>query len=178
MRRHYSQVPSGRWPSPCSHMRAFARMRAMVVLPVPRGPQKRYAWLVRPSHTARSSVETTCAWPTTCSNVCGRYLRYSDSMGPPAIVTARPRRATPDQTSIPGPPDALVPDTEPAPMTTALDQQPTPSAEPFSIANAVPSTSGTTPASFSRATVHLIRAPRPRRKAYAFESVQRPRGKP
>ena len=36
---------------------ALARMRAVVVLPVPRGPEKRYAWPTRPSRTAlRSAV--------------------------------------------------------------------------------------------------------------------------
>ena len=87
---HCSHVPSGRCPGPCSHIRAFARMRAMVVLPVPRGPQNRYAWLVRPSSTAFSSVETTCCWPTTWSNVCGRYFLYRDSIAPPARRGATP----------------------------------------------------------------------------------------
>ncbi|CDD39170.1 unknown [Collinsella sp. CAG:398] len=47
----------------------------MVVLPVPRGPQNRYAWLKRPSVMACSNVETICRCPTTLSNVNGRYLR-------------------------------------------------------------------------------------------------------
>ena len=52
----------------------------MVVLPVPRGPQNRYAWDVRPSARAFSSILTMCFWPTIESKVCGRYLQYSDSM--------------------------------------------------------------------------------------------------
>ena len=52
----------------------------MVVLPVPRGPQNKYAWERRPSATACSRVETICCWPTTLSNVSGRYFLYSDSI--------------------------------------------------------------------------------------------------
>ena len=60
----------------------------MVVLPVPRGPQNRYAWDRRPSVMACSSVETICCWPTTESKVSGRYFRYNDSMGaPPGILS-------------------------------------------------------------------------------------------
>ncbi len=49
----FSHVPSGSPSSPrCRQLSALARMRAVVVLPVPRGPEKRYAWPTRPSRTA------------------------------------------------------------------------------------------------------------------------------
>ena len=38
------QVPSGVVVGPCAQLRHLARMRAIDVLPVPRGPAKRYAW--------------------------------------------------------------------------------------------------------------------------------------
>ena len=40
-------------------MSTLARMRAEVVLPVPRGPENRYAWPSRPSATAVRSARTT-----------------------------------------------------------------------------------------------------------------------
>ena len=49
-------------------------MRAIEVLPVPRGPAKRYAWRTAAS-IAFLSVRTTASWPTTSSKVCGRYFR-------------------------------------------------------------------------------------------------------
>ncbi len=39
----WSQTPHGLGVGPCTQFRAFATIRAVVVLPVPRGPQKRYA---------------------------------------------------------------------------------------------------------------------------------------
>src|SRR5580704_11530246 len=49
-------------------------MRAMVVLPVPRGPQNRYACAMRFWVMALASVCVTCSWPTTSTNRCGRYF--------------------------------------------------------------------------------------------------------
>ena len=41
---HELQVLSGVGVGPCAQLSALARMRASEVLPVPRGPAKRYAW--------------------------------------------------------------------------------------------------------------------------------------
>ena len=76
MATQFSQVPSGSPSAPRSRqLSALARMRAVVVLPVPRGPEKRYAWPTRPSRTALRSAVVTCSWPTSSSNRCGRYFR-------------------------------------------------------------------------------------------------------
>ena len=52
-----------------SQFRPIARSRAVVVLPTPRGPAKRYAWAMRSCASALRSVRTTGAWPTTASKV-------------------------------------------------------------------------------------------------------------
>ena len=49
-------------------------MRASVVLPTPRGPQKRYACPTRSSDTARRSVSETCSWAATSAKRRGRYF--------------------------------------------------------------------------------------------------------
>ena len=54
---------------------AFARIRAIEVLPVPRGPAKRYAWRTWLCSIAFVSVRTTASCPMTSSKPCGRYLR-------------------------------------------------------------------------------------------------------
>ena len=72
---HAWQVPSGVGVGPCAQLTAFARMRASDVLPVPRGPAKRYAWRTLPCSTAFVSVRTTASCPTTSAKVWGRYLR-------------------------------------------------------------------------------------------------------
>ena len=68
-------VPSGVTVGPCVQFRLFARMRAIDVLPVPRGPAKRYACRTGPPVIAFFSVRTTASCPTTSSKVCGRYFR-------------------------------------------------------------------------------------------------------
>src|SRR4051794_32103540 len=73
---HAWQVPSGVAVGPCAQLTAFARIRANDVLPVPRGPAKRYAWRTLSCVIAFVSVRTTASCPTTSSKVCGRYLRY------------------------------------------------------------------------------------------------------
>ena len=73
--RQELQVPSGVFVGPSTQFMALARMRASEVLPVPRGPAKRYAWRTCPRSIAFSSVRTTASWPTTSPNVWGRYLR-------------------------------------------------------------------------------------------------------
>src|SRR4051812_19967588 len=57
-----------------SQLRAFARMRAMEVLPVPRVPVKRKAWASRPDSIARFRVWATWSCPTTASKSWERYL--------------------------------------------------------------------------------------------------------
>ena len=52
-----------------------ARILAVDVLPVPRGPQKRKACESRPSRIAPTSARTTCSCPMTSSGVWGRYFR-------------------------------------------------------------------------------------------------------
>src|SRR3954469_17043015 len=78
IRRHCSHLPHGSGVGPCSQLTILARIRAVDVLPVPRGPQNRYAWAMRFSRTAPTSARTTCSCPRTSSGVCGRYFRYSD----------------------------------------------------------------------------------------------------
>ena len=54
---------------------ALARIRAIDVLPVPRGPTKRKPWPTRSRRTALRSVCTTASWPTICENVWARNRR-------------------------------------------------------------------------------------------------------
>ena len=70
---HAWQVPSGFGVGPWAQLSALARMRASDVLPVPRGPAKRYAWRTLSASIALRSVRTTASWPTTSSKSCGRY---------------------------------------------------------------------------------------------------------
>jgi hypothetical protein len=53
----------------------FARIRAHVVLPTPRGPQNRKAWANWLLRIAFFRVPVIEICPTTVSNVTGRYLR-------------------------------------------------------------------------------------------------------
>ena len=55
---------------------ALARIFAHEVLPVPRVPVNRYAWLSFPVSICARSVSVTPFCPTTSKNVCGRYFRY------------------------------------------------------------------------------------------------------
>jgi len=52
----------------------LAKMRAMVVLPVPRGPQKKISMRDALLLDGMVSVCVTCSWPTTSANRCGRYF--------------------------------------------------------------------------------------------------------
>ena len=64
---------------PADRIAEFLRAAAVAgfdVLPVPRGPVKRYACAGLPPATACSSVVTTGAWPTTSAKRRGRHLRY------------------------------------------------------------------------------------------------------
>ena len=72
---HALQALSGVGVGPCAQLSALARMRAIEVLPVPRGPAKRYACRTWSRAIAFFSVRTTASWPTTSSKSCGRYFR-------------------------------------------------------------------------------------------------------
>ena len=60
---------------PFTQFSARARIRAVVVLPTPRGPANTNACASRPLVSALRSVRVTACWPTTSSNCCGRHLR-------------------------------------------------------------------------------------------------------
>src|SRR3972149_2398877 len=72
---HGWQVPQGVGVGPWAQLRALARMRAVVVLPTPRGPAKRKAWATRSVAMAFLRVSVTFRWPTTWSKTCGRHRR-------------------------------------------------------------------------------------------------------
>src|SRR5665811_1709751 len=74
--RHDWHSPHGTEVGPLSQLSALARMRALVVLPQPRGPENRYAWLTRLFSNARLRGSVTCSWPMTSAKVSGRYRRY------------------------------------------------------------------------------------------------------
>ena len=52
-------------------------MRAVVVLPQPRGPAKTNAWAMRLLLRALRRVRVTAGWPSTSSSVWGRHFRAS-----------------------------------------------------------------------------------------------------
>ena len=58
MARHDSHTRSGSPSAGAAQLRTLARMRAVDVFPVPRGPLNRYAWPTRPSRTALRSAVT------------------------------------------------------------------------------------------------------------------------
>src|SRR3954447_12146121 len=74
---HDSHSPQGSGVGPFSQLSERARMRALEVLPQPRGPLNRYAWLIRPLRSACRSGSVTCSCPLTSAKVPGLYLRYS-----------------------------------------------------------------------------------------------------
>src|ERR1700758_5229186 len=74
---HDSQTPHGLAVGPCAQFKDRARMRADEVFPQPRGPENKYAWLIRPASREMESGSVTCSCPTTSAKVAGRYLRYS-----------------------------------------------------------------------------------------------------
>ena len=57
---------------PPSAFIALARIRAIDVLPVPRGPANRYAWRTWSCSIALRSVRTTASWPMTWPKSSGR----------------------------------------------------------------------------------------------------------
>ena len=75
----FTHCPHGSTPFGDVQLRAFANILERVVLPMPRGPMKRYALAIRPDSIAWRSVRTTCSCPTTSSNVIGRYFSGNDT---------------------------------------------------------------------------------------------------
>ncbi len=73
--RQASHTPQGSGVGPFSQLSMRARMRAVVVLPTPRGPPKTKAWAMRPLAMAFRRVCVTARWPTTSSSFCGRQRR-------------------------------------------------------------------------------------------------------
>ncbi len=74
---HASQTPHGSGVGPFAQLSARARMRAVVVLPQPRGPEKTNACAMRLLFSAFLSVRVTACCPRTSSNRWGRHLRAS-----------------------------------------------------------------------------------------------------
>ena len=58
----------------CSQLMVLAKMRAQVVLPTPRGPQKRKACASLPVAIAFFRVVVSVLCPTTLLKVVGRYF--------------------------------------------------------------------------------------------------------
>ena len=58
---HESHSPQGVDETPCSQFRQLARIRAMVVLPVPRVPVNKYAWCKRSLSSALTNARTACS---------------------------------------------------------------------------------------------------------------------
>ena len=56
---------------------ARARMRAVVVFPVPRTPTKRYVLLYLPDFSCAARTSVTCGCPTTSANFVGLISLYS-----------------------------------------------------------------------------------------------------
>ena len=71
-----SQSPQGSPSFAFGQFSALAKMRAMLVLPVPRGPEKRYACPTRPCFKLLRRICVTWRCPTTSAKFLGRYLRY------------------------------------------------------------------------------------------------------
>ncbi len=69
---HASQTPHGSAVGPCSQFSARARMRAVVVLPTPRGPEKTNDCAIRLAPMAfRSVCVTPRMRPTAIRRACG-----------------------------------------------------------------------------------------------------------
>src|SRR5882757_407081 len=84
------QTPQGSAIGPFSQLIARARIRALVVLPQPRGPEKRYAWFTRLLLNAFRSGTVTWSCPITSENFSGRYRRYS-ARGASTTATLAPQ---------------------------------------------------------------------------------------
>jgi len=74
--RQFSQSLQGSTPGPFKQFKAFAITFAVVVFPVPRGPQKRYACAVLLFLSAFCRVRLICSCPTISKKFCGLHSRY------------------------------------------------------------------------------------------------------
>jgi hypothetical protein len=79
--RQLSHSPHGSPEIPRSQFSALARMRAVVVLPLPRGPANRYAWAMRFWSRALRRVRVTCSWLITSPKAPGLYFSASGWWG-------------------------------------------------------------------------------------------------
>ncbi len=70
-----SHVPQGVGVGPSAQLSARARMRAVVVLPQPRGPANTNDCAIRWLLRALRRVRVTACCPRTSSSVWGRHLR-------------------------------------------------------------------------------------------------------
>ncbi|CAM3866745.1 hypothetical protein NOZE110980_18490 [Nocardioides zeicaulis] len=70
--RQLSHSPHGSEIGARAQLSARARIRAEVVLPQPRGPEKRYAWLTRLAASAARNGSVTWSCPMTSWKVSGR----------------------------------------------------------------------------------------------------------
>ena len=75
MARQLPHVPSGSGVGPFSQFRPIASTFAVLVFPVPRGPENRYAWETRSVSIARRNVRTTGSCPTIVLKARGRHFR-------------------------------------------------------------------------------------------------------
>ena len=73
--RQDSHLLQGSPSTGAAQFAALASRRPSVVLPVPRGPQKRYACAKLPEATALRRVRVTASWPATSAKDWGRHLR-------------------------------------------------------------------------------------------------------
>ena len=74
--RQFSHSPQGFIVGPLTQFRDLAKILAVEVLPVPRGPVKRYACEILSIAIAFESACLICSCPTTSSSFCGRYFLY------------------------------------------------------------------------------------------------------
>jgi hypothetical protein len=70
--RQLEQVPQGAAVGPFMQFRERAKIRAALVLPHPRGPEKRYAWAICLLSIELFKVAATNSCPANPSKVLGR----------------------------------------------------------------------------------------------------------
>ena len=71
-----AHLPQGVTVGPSTQFRDLAKILAVEVLPVPRGPVNKYACEILPNVIALESACLICSCPTTSSSFCGRYFLY------------------------------------------------------------------------------------------------------
>ena len=68
-----SHSPHGSAVGPLAQLSERARMRAVLVLPQPRGPENRYACAMRPDSIVERRVAETNSWPASSPKLRGRF---------------------------------------------------------------------------------------------------------